>query len=169
MLLAVFVSSVLYLNTYRPARTHYRPFRIRWWMPTVGAVMLLLFLTSVLNLPHHLQHTNVLVAQRHATGRESCQSLMKQGALHAERAVLFASEYFQDKSAAQPVKSSSRTVFELLSPLLNMLLFNCGVTICAVPLLAYLLTLHLRRPAASSQQDWARPPASREWSVAARA
>lgn len=155
LLLGLFVSAVLYLNTYRPARTHYRPFRIRWWVPTVAGVMLVLLLSALINLPHHLQHTNQLVARRHAEGRETCHALVEQGALHAERATLFASEFFKDKSsAAQPAaKSSHRTVFELLSPLLNMLLFNSGVVICAVPLLAYLVSLHLRRPANGAQHD----------------
>ena len=154
LLLALFVGSVMYLNTYRPARTHYRPFRIRWWVPTVCGVTLILLLASLLNLPHHLQHTNQLVAGRHAQGRAECQELVEQGAQHAERAVLFASEYFVDRSAAPPPKVGSHTVSELLSPLLNMLLFNSGVTICAVPLLVHLLHLHLRRPAAPTRQSW---------------
>ena len=155
LLLAVFVCGVLYLNTYRPERTHYRPFRIRWWVPTVAGVMMLLLLASLLHLPHHLQHTNQLVARRHADGRAECREMVERGAQHAERAVLFASEYFHDRGAAKPVRpSGALTVFELLSPLLNQLLFNSGVTICAVPLLVHLLSLHLRRPATSSREQW---------------
>ena len=156
LLLVLFVASVMYLNTFRPARTHYRPFRINWWVPTVAGVMAVLLLASLVNLPHHLQHTNPLVARRHAEGREECRSLMDAGALHAERAALFGSEFFHDKSAAKPPAAAKRTVFDFLSPLLNMLLFNSGVTICAVPLLLYLLSLHLRRPAVSrgSGQQW---------------
>ena len=156
VLLAVFVCSVFYLNTYRPANTHYRPFRIRWWVPTVAGGMALLFLGALVNVPHHLQHTNALVARRHAEGRAECQSLMEQGAQHSERAALFASEFFRDKTAPPHPKAPS-TVFAVLSPLLNLLLFNSGVTICAVPLLAYLVFLHLRRPSnnsSSARQSW---------------
>ena len=157
LLLTGFVSAVAYLNVQRPAGMHYRPFRILWWAPTVGGAMVVLGIAILLHLPHHLQHTNVLVAQRHEEGRRQCLELMDRGALHDERAMLFAKEFFQDEATAPHLRkggASTMTVASLLRPLLNALLFNSGVTICAVPLLLYLGILHLRRLTGTSQGNW---------------
>ena len=158
LLLSGFVSAVVYLNVQRPAGMHYRPFRIRWWAPTVGGAMVVLGMAILLHLPHHLQHTNVLVQQRHEEGRRQCLDLMDKGALHEERAMLFAKEFFQDEASAPHAKksgTSTMTVASLLRPLLNALLFNSGVTICAIPLLLYLGILHLRRRVTgTSAGDW---------------
>ena len=145
--LAVFVGAVGALNTLRPSGTKYRPFRLNWWVPAVSGAMLLLLLLTLVNLPHFLQHTNPIVAARHAEGRAQCQALLQDNADHSLRARLFESEWLHDKASApkgDKVAAGKKTVIALLAPLLNTLLFNTGVTVATLPLLFYLTLLYVR-------------------------
>ena len=149
LLLSLFVCGVGALNTLRPAGTRYRPFRLNWWVPAVAGAMVLLLLLTFLNLPHYLQHTNPIVAARHAEGRAQCAQLLEDNADHSLRARLFESEWLHDKASAKPSKQASsgagkKTVIALLAPLLNTLLFNTGVTVAVVPLFFYLGLLYVK-------------------------
>ena len=171
--LFLFVAGIVYLNSIRPSGTVYRPFRIRWWASALAASYVVLALLVLLQAPYYLQKTAPAVAKRHAEGRERCMELGPDSEFSL-RAELFEKEWLKDEATAPGPDTKSKTlkpkltpsVFSVLLPFLNTLLFNTGVAIAVVPLLAQFALLQYQYPpAVTAASPSAREKVKRWWGV----